>query len=178
MRHAKGLMIVLIVIGSAAIAAQNVSYMPDTHPWESQVTESSSPDVAYGFSNFNTSPGRFDRNGDGRVDLVIADRNGDGRGDYWATDRNYDSLIDDYQYDRNLDGKIDQWEYDMDYDGISDKIYVDSNRDGQPDMYADLDQVSKTYSWYGNFPGVKGAKMGFPGFSPKRLATGRYNYSN
>lgn len=99
---------------------------------------------------FNQDPGQYDRNCDGRVDLIIADRNGDGIPDYWATDRNYDGKFDDYQYDRNFDGKIDQWEYDIDQDGISDKIYVDTKSDGKADLYAVLNPVTRTYTWYGN----------------------------
>ncbi len=94
--------------------------------------------------------GQYDRNCDGRVDLIVADRNGDGVPDYWAIDRDYDGRFDAYYYDRNFDGKIDQWEYDTNGDGISDTIYVDSNGDGKADLYAVLNPVTRTYTWYGN----------------------------
>jgi len=114
----------------------------------------------YGKS-FAHSPGQFDRNCDGRIDLIVADRNGDGVADYWATDRNYDGKFDDYQYDRNFDGKIDQWEYDLDLDGISDKIYVDSDGDGKAELYAILNPVTRTYTWYGNMNTVRATVRGY-----------------
>lgn len=98
---------------------------------------------------FNKSAGRFDRNADGRVDLIVTDRNNDQRGDYWATDRNYDGVTDDYQYDRNFDGRIDQWEYDYDGDGIPDKIFVDADGDGKSEMFAEWNPVGRTYNWFG-----------------------------
>ena len=101
-------------------------------------------------TTFAPDPGQYDRNLDGRIDLIIADRNGDGVPDYWATDRNYNGKFDDYQYDRNFDGKIDQWEYDIDGDGISDKIYVDTSANGKADLFAVLNPVTRTYTWYGN----------------------------
>ena len=101
-------------------------------------------------STFAPDPGQYDRNLDGRIDLIIADRNGDGVPDYWATDRNYNGKFDDYQYDRNFDGKIDQWENDIDGDGISDKIYVDTSANGKIDLFAILNPVTRTYTWYGN----------------------------
>jgi hypothetical protein len=103
--------------------------------------------------------GQYDRNCDGRVDLIVADRNGDGIPDYWAIDRNFDGRFDEYHYDRNFDGKIDQWEYDTNNDGISDTIYVDSTGDGKADLYAVLNPVTRTYTWYGNMdPNLKTAK--------------------
>ena len=112
------------------------------------------PSMTSGNSNSSQSSnkniGQFDRNGDGVIDLIITDRNGDGRPDYWATDRNYDGHFNDYQYDRNYDGKIDQWEYDLDLDGVSDKIYVDADGDGKAELYAILNPINKTYTWYGN----------------------------
>ena len=112
------------------------------------------PDIASVNSNSsqssNKNVGQFDRNGDGVIDLIITDRNSDGRPDYWATDRNYDGHFNDYQYDRNYDGKIDQWEYDLDLDGVSDKIYVDADGDGKAELYAILNPINKTYTWYGN----------------------------
>ncbi len=172
----RALLMVFIVLCSATIATQNATYFARNAPWASYPTESSNPDAAYAATKFNEVPGRYDRNADGRVDLVIADRNGDGRGDYWATDRNFDGFFDDYQYDRNFDGRIDQWEYDLDYDGVSDKIYVDADGDGKPEMYADLNPINKTYTWYGNMRGAQAAgKVSFPAIrsSSKRLVPGR-----
>lgn len=105
--------------------------------------------------------GQYDRNGDGRVDLIVADRNGDGVPDYWATDRNFNGKFDDYQYDRNFDGKIDQWEYDLDNDGIPDKIYVDTSADGKADLYAVLNPINGTYTWYGNMATNQGHANGY-----------------
>lgn len=101
-------------------------------------------------ARYEKTVGQFDRNADGKVDLIITDRNGDGRADYWATDRNFDGRFDDYQYDRNFNGSIDQWEYDLDGDGVSDKIYVDADGDGKAELYAILNPLNKTYTWYGN----------------------------
>lgn len=105
----------------------------------------------------NRSIGQFDRNGDGKIDLIITDRNGDGVPDYWATDRNFDGHFNDYQYDRNFDGRIDQWEYDLDLDGVSDKIYVDADGDGKAELYAIINPINKTYTWYGNMSAVQKA---------------------
>ncbi|HNW33493.1 MAG TPA: hypothetical protein PKM25_01040 [Candidatus Ozemobacteraceae bacterium] len=162
----------LLVLASAAFAAQNVTIEPLNAPYKSSPTMNTSPDTAFGFTQYNANAGRYDRNADGRVDLIVADRNGDGRGDYWATDRNFDGMIDDYQYDRNFDGRIDQWEYDLNYDGVSDKIYVDANGDGRPDMYAGLNPGSQTYTWYGNLSGVQAAG-GLSKKAQRRLASGQ-----
>ncbi|HEY9069233.1 MAG TPA: hypothetical protein VIV61_03195 [Candidatus Ozemobacteraceae bacterium] len=172
MRSIKMFVFGLLVLASAAFAAQNVAISPENAPYEASPTISTSPDAAFSFTQYNSNAGRYDRNADGRVDLIVADRNGDGRGDYWATDRNFDGMIDDYQYDRNLDGRIDQWEYDLNYDGVSDKIYVDANGDGRPDMYAGLNPGSQTYTWYGNLSGVQAAG-GLSKKAQRRLASGR-----
>jgi len=179
MRTVKLLFLFLIALASAALAAQNASILSPNQGHLSFPSLTSNPDAAYAFTSFNTQPGRFDRNADGRVDLIIADRNGDGSGDYWATDRNFDGILDDYQYDRNLDGRIDQWEYDFNGDGISDKIYVDADGNGQPDMYADMNPVTRNYTWYGNMRDVFGAgKSALPGVSSaKRLASGKAAFS-
>ncbi|MBF0498784.1 MAG: hypothetical protein HQM09_01515 [Candidatus Riflebacteria bacterium] len=131
----------------------------------------------YGSTQFNSVPGRYDRNGDGRIDLIIVDRNGDGIGDYWATDRDFDGLTDDYQYDRNFDGKVDQWEYDADHDGVPEKIYIDTDGNGKADLFAELNPLTKTYSWYGNLESV--AAAGGSTFGPltikpvRKLARGK-----
>ncbi len=136
-----------------------------------EVISSTSPDTDYG-SRFVNSAGRFDRNADGRVDLIVMDRNNDRSADYWATDRNYDGMIDDFQYDRNFNGQIDQWEYDYDGDGIPDKIYVDANGDGRAEMYSEWNPVNRTYIWYGK-PGMR-----MQGIRPsRRLASGKFAYS-
>jgi hypothetical protein len=132
-----------------------------------------SPDMAYAHSGPIIAAGQYDRNADGRVDLIVADRNGDGRGDYWATDRNFDARMDDYQYDRNFDGRIDQWEYDIDHDGISDKIYVDADRDGKAEMYATLNPITRTYTWYGNVATAQASnQLAFPPLSTSRKYRG------
>jgi len=165
----RAIVLAVLVLASATWAAQTTLVFPKNPSWTSSPTLTSNPNSTYAFAGFNSVPGRFDRNADGRIDLIIADRNSDGKGDYWATDRNFDGLIDDYQYDRNLDGKIDQWEYDLDLDGVSDKIYVDANGDGIPEMYADLNPVSKTYTWYGNMKGIQAAgKLQFPALGASR----------
>ena len=169
MNKIRAIVLFLLVLGSAAWAAQNTLVFPNNPSWSSSPLLTSNPNSTYAFAEFNSIPGKFDRNADGRIDLIIADRNRDSKGDYWATDRNFDGLIDDYQYDRNLDGKIDQWEYDLDLDGVSDKIYVDANGDGKPEMYADLNPLNKTYTWYGDMKGVQASgKMKFPSLSSSR----------
>lgn len=133
----------------------------------------SAPDIASMYPNLSStftttgskSIGQFDRNGDGVIDLIITDRNGDGIPDYWATDRNFDGHFNDYQYDRNFDGKIDQWEYDLDLDGISDKIYVDADNDGKAELYAILNPINKTYTWYGNMSTKESAGSNATAFS-------------
>jgi len=122
--------------------------------WLSAPTMVANPNLGYGFSNHLTTPGRFDRNADGRIDLIIVDRNGDGRGDYWATDRDFDGLTDDYQYDRNFDGRVDQWEYDQDHDTMPEKIYIDGDGNGKSELYAELNPQTRTYTWHGNLSGV------------------------
>ncbi len=146
-----GMYISALIAGIAMIAGsnqlkaalENWEYAPDM--------VSMNPNNSYSHtSSSHKNIGQFDRNGDGRIDLIITDRNGDGRPDYWATDRNFDGHFNDYQYDRNFDGKIDQWEYDLDLDGVSDKIYVDADGDGKAELYAILNPINKTYTWYGN----------------------------
>ena len=132
-----------------------------------------SPDTAYAHSGQIRSAGKFDRNADGKIDLVIADRNVDGKADYWATDRNFDGRTDDFQYDRDFDGRIDQWEYDIDHDGVSDKIYVDSDKDGKAEMYATLNPITRTYTWYGNVKSSQAAsQLSFPPLSKARQYKG------
>jgi len=171
--------VLLIFIGGICLASQNpggfLSPSSDENP-----LESGSIDCDAGYGQFNEMPGRFDRNADGRIDLIVTDRNVDSKGDYWATDRNFDGITDDYQYDRNFDGRIDQWEYDYDGDGIPDKIFVDADGDGRSEMYSEWNPVTRTYAWFG-----KSGNSGSPGTSssgrsirPKRrLAKGRAAYS-
>lgn len=156
-----------LICSVAVIAAQSLD--SDMNEWESLSRGSMSPDMAYAHSGPIQAAGKFDRNADGRVDLVVADRNGDGRGDYWATDRNFDGRTDDFQYDRNFDGRIDQWEYDIDHDGISDKIYVDADRDGKAEMYATMNPITRTYTWYGNVSTTQASgQLAFPPLSTSK----------
>lgn len=152
-----------------------------TSSYISYPSHSSPPNMAYAFSKYHTQPGHYDRNADGRIDLIIADRNGDGKGDYWATDRNFDGKIDDYQYDKNFDGKIDQWEYDLDGDGKIDKIYADSNFDGRADLYGQYNPISNSYTWYGSIPEIKAEekKLSFPSVKSvkKKIKKGKAGYS-
>jgi hypothetical protein len=160
-----------LVCSVSLVYGQNMT--DDMKEWESLSKASMNPDMAYAHSGPILAAGNFDRNADGRVDLVVADRNGDGRGDYWATDRNFDGRTDDFQYDRNFDGRIDQWEYDIDHDGISDKIYVDADRDGKAEMYATLNPITRTYTWYGNMSTTQAAsQVSFPPLSSSRNYTG------
>jgi hypothetical protein len=141
--------------------------------WESIAQPSMNPDRAYAFSEPINAAGQYDRNADGRVDLIVADRNGDGRADYWATDRNFDGRFNDYQYDRNFDGRINQWEYDIDNDGISDKIYVDADLDGQAELYATLNPITRTYTWYGNVDSAQASEqVSFPPLSHSKAYRG------
>lgn len=162
MRNTKLLVLFGFLICSVAvIASQNIDF--DVDAWKSVSRSSMNPDMAYAHSGPIIAAGQYDRNADGRVDLIVGDRNGDGQGDYWATDRNFDARMDDYQYDRNFDGRIDQWEYDIDHDGISDKIYVDADRDGKAEMYATLNPITRTYTWYGNMNTTQGSnQLAFP----------------
>ncbi len=159
-----------LIIAIMAVLASQVK--ASLNEWESASdVESMNPDMAYAHSgNFMQTAGQYDRNGDGRVDLIVADRNGDGRADYWATDRNFDGRYNDYQYDRNFDGRIDQWEYDLDIDGISDKIYVDADSDGRAELYAMLNPITRTYTWYGNMTSVQASgQMSFPAMSAGKI---------
>jgi len=152
----------LLLIAMAIVASQ---VMANLNEWESAENHvSMNPDMAYAHSNrYLQTAGQYDRNGDGRIDLIIADRNGDGRADYWATDRNFDGKFNDYQYDRNFDNRIDQWEYDLNGNGISDKIYVDADGDGRAELYAMLNPITRTYTWYGNMNSVQASgQMAFP----------------
>lgn len=140
------------VIATAVMIVGSNQLKAALEGWEHAPDISSmNPSASYTYTaSGNQNLGQYDRNGDGVIDLIITDRNGDGRADYWATDRNFDGHFNDYQYDRNFDGKIDQWEYDLDLDGVSDKIYVDADGDGKAELYAILNPINKTYTWYGN----------------------------
>jgi hypothetical protein len=156
------LLFAILLITMAIVASQ---VMANLSEWESaEGSESMNPDMAYAHSGrYLQTAGQYDRNGDSRVDLIIADRNGDGRADYWATDRNFDGKFNDYQYDRNFDGRIDQWEYDLNGNGISDKIYVDADGDGKAELYAMLNPITRTYTWYGNMNSVQASgQVAFP----------------
>ena len=174
MHNLKPLLLIFLLAGAPNLMSAQDS-ANEFKEWESLSSTSMSPDRAYAFSGPIQAAGQFDRNADGRTDLIIADRNADGKGDYWATDRNFDGRIDDYQYDRNLDGIIDQWEYDVDHDGISDKIYVDSNGDGKAEMYATLNPITRSYTWYGNMTTAQGAaQVALPPLaSPKAYKGGK-----
>jgi hypothetical protein len=161
---------ILVMVAGVSVASQLPAVLEPFPNWEKSVTYESDPNFSAAYGSYNATPGRFDRNADGRVDLIVTDRNNDGRGDYWATDRNFDGVTDDYQYDRNFDGRIDQWEYDYDGDGIPDKIFVDANRDGIAEMYAEWNPMTRTYSWYGTQKSLTASV----GIRPKkRLKKGR-----
>ena len=165
MRKIKLLLLLSLFAGSTTLFAVQLSRSAMKNGWRSISKATMSPDTAYAFSSRDAS-GQYDRNGDGRIDLVVSDRNHDGRPDYWATDRNFDGKVDDYQYDRNFDGRVDQWEYDLDHDGVSDKIYVDADRDGKAEMYATLNPITRTYTWYGDMKNIQGAsRVAFPPLS-------------
>lgn len=175
MLYRKPIIILTMMILTMGIVASQV--LADLEQWESPAdTGSMNADRAYAHSgNYLQKPGQYDRNGDGRVDLIVADRNGDGRADYWATDRNFDGRFNDYQYDRNFDGRIDQWEYDLDGDGISDKIYVDADGDGRAELYAMLNPITKTYTWYGNMNTAQASsQMSFPPMPSRKTIKKRY----
>ncbi|MFZ2955867.1 MAG: hypothetical protein WA705_03090 [Candidatus Ozemobacteraceae bacterium] len=172
------LLALLFVGGLAVIAAQGFSGSGSgAGGFDSSPSPAGGAGLDYGSTQFNSLPGRYDRNADGRIDLIIVDRNGDGKGDYWATDRDFDGLTDDYQYDRNFDSKVDQWEYDGDHDGVPEKIYIDGDGNGKSELFAELNPLTKSYSWYGNLEGV--AAAGGSGLGPltltprKRLARGK-----
>ncbi|MBI2499944.1 MAG: hypothetical protein HYW02_00390 [Deltaproteobacteria bacterium] len=171
--------IVFIILGFYIFSVQAMESFTKSPPWKSDPFAIPDPGVTSGFQQFNSVPGRFDRNGDGRIDLIISDRNGDGWGDYWATDRDFDGFTDDYQYDRNFDGKIDQWEYDSNHDGQPEKILVDANSDGKPEMSADLNPVTRAYSWSGNLPASNASSGLFASSRASRrlLAQGRAAFS-
>jgi len=170
-------LLALVLIVAPAFGQTHIIPPPADHPPACEQPEEptyESVDFDASFRSFNNAPGRFDRNADGRVDLIVIDRNSDGQGDYWSTDRNFDGIIDDYQYDRNFDGRIDQWEYDYDGDGIPDKIFVDADGDGKSEMYAEWNPMSRTYNWYGS----PSTKRSFGGIRPTRtLAKGKAAFS-
>ena len=155
-----------IFVAIAAIVVSKDRLTAALENWESAPDiVSMNPNTSYAhIATANKTIGQFDRNGDGKIDLIITDRNGDGYPDYWATDRNFDGKFNDYQYDRNFDGKIDQWEYDLDLDGISDKIYVDADGDGKAELYALLNPINKTYTWYGNMSTKQMSASNAPSF--------------
>lgn len=141
--------VILFAAGYGALASSG------SQPWASTPGLASNPDMRYAYSAKHNIPGQYDRNGDGKVDLMVVDRNGDGIGDYWATDRSFNGAFDDYQYDRNFNGKIDQWEYDLNGNGVSDLIYVDTTGDGNPDLTGKLNPLTRTYTWYGDMKSVQ-----------------------
>ena len=161
-----GIYISAIIAGIVMIAGSN-QLKAALDSWEyAPDIASMNPNTSQAFTaSNNKSVGQFDRNGDGVIDLIITDRNGDGKPDYWATDRNFDGHFNDYQYDRNFDGRIDQWEYDLDLDGVSDKIYVDADGDGKAELYAILNPINKTYTWYGNMVAKEKAASNVTPFS-------------
>lgn len=146
MRHLHWFVLLGILLVTGSLLAQGGSSPPPG--WISYPSMPANPQLTAGFARFNTVPGRYDRNGDGRVDLIVADRNGDGFGDYWGTDRNFDGFVDDYQYDRNFDGRVDQWEFDTNLDGLPDRVMADLNGDGQPDIVGDYNPLLRSYAWY------------------------------
>ncbi|MBF0547121.1 MAG: hypothetical protein HQM08_21955 [Candidatus Riflebacteria bacterium] len=155
---------ILFFVGNSG----NIFAFPAPPPWlsPSGVYSSEMPPSPQGFCNV---PGRYDRNNDGKVDLIVLDRNGDGKPDYWATDRDFDGYFDDYQYDRNFDGKIDQWEYDTNHDGIPEKIFIDVDGDGRAELVADLNPYTKTYTWRGDLKEIN-ASTGTLGATPKKVS--------
>lgn len=168
------LLFTILMLAMAIVASQ---VMANLEEWESASDPvSMNADMAYARSgNYLQTAGQYDRNGDGRVDLIVADRNGDGRADYWATDRNFDGRFNDYQYDRNFDGAIDQWEYDLDGDSVSDKIYVDADSDGKAELYAMLNPITRTYTWYGNMDSAQASgQMSFPPMPSRKTINKKY----
>ncbi len=80
MRFIRGLLLVSIVLIAGSLLAQN-GYSPPPG-WVSYPNPlTANPNLTAAFQRYNTVPGRYDRNGDGRFDLIVADRNGDGMGD-------------------------------------------------------------------------------------------------
>jgi uncharacterized membrane protein YkvA (DUF1232 family) len=76
MLNRKPVFVVFVILITMAVVASQV--MASLEEWETAADPvSMNPDMAYAHSgNYLQTAGQYDRNGDGRVDLIIADRNG------------------------------------------------------------------------------------------------------
>ena len=77
--------------------------------------------------------GAYDRDGDGRVDMIAYDQNGDGVADKIVLDSDGDGVADTLMLDRDRDGRIDFVGVDNNADGDLDVAATDTDRDGTLD---------------------------------------------
>lgn len=77
--------------------------------------------------------GAYDRDGDGRVDMIAYDRDGDGVADKIVIDTDGDGVADSITLDRDFDGRVDFAGVDHDGDGYVDVAATDTDGDGTLD---------------------------------------------
>jgi hypothetical protein len=77
--------------------------------------------------------GAYDRDGDGRVDMIAYDTNGDGEADKIVLDTDGDGVADTLMLDRDKDGRVDFVGVDHNADGDLDVAATDTDRDGTLD---------------------------------------------
>jgi hypothetical protein len=72
----------------------------------------------------------YDRDGDGKVDMIAYDVNGDGRVDKLVIDDDGDGVANQIVLDRDFDGQMDFVGVDKDQDGDIDNVKIDRDGDG------------------------------------------------
>jgi hypothetical protein len=77
--------------------------------------------------------GAYDRDGDGRVDMIAYDTDGDGVADKVVLDTDGDGVADTLMLDRDKDGRVDFVGVDHNADGDLDVAATDTDRDGSLD---------------------------------------------
>lgn len=82
------------------------------------------------------TPGSFDTDGDGYVDLVRIDEDGDGSTDFLQSDVDYDGLTDVEAIDLDGDGDLETFALDDEGDGEFETLGTDLDGDGAVDVVA------------------------------------------
>jgi hypothetical protein len=72
----------------------------------------------------------YDRDGDGKVDMIAYDRDGDGKVDKIVIDEDGDGVANQVMLDRDFDGEMDFVGIDKDQDGDIDSVKIDTDGDG------------------------------------------------
>ena len=72
----------------------------------------------------------YDRDGDGKVDMIAYDLNGDGQADKIVIDEDGDGVANQVMLDRDFDGRMDFIGIDRDQDGDIDTASTDTDGDG------------------------------------------------